>query len=72
MFSEGAELIVFDMRNIEVYRGEIGSVENREQFDRRWWNGRDKSGNKLPPGLYIYIIIVKGEIVCDGTVVLMR
>ena len=72
MFSEQAELIVFDMRNVEVYRGKIGSVSNREQIDRRWWDGRDNKGNKLSPGLYIYIIVVNGEIVCDGTVVLMR
>ncbi len=72
MFSEPAEIRIFDLRNVEVYRGQIGPISAYEDFDLRMWDGRDKNGNPLPPGLYVYIITRGGEIICDGTVVLMR
>jgi len=36
------------------------------------WDGTDEDGNPLPPGLYVYIITVRGELVCEGTVTLAR
>ena len=72
MFSESAELYIFNMRNIQVYHAEIGPVSSYEDFDTRWWQGYDDSGKLQTPGLYIYMIIKDGEVVCNGTVVLMR
>ncbi len=36
------------------------------------WDGRDSTGNDVPEGLYLYIVEVGGEIVCEGTVALAR
>jgi len=58
MFSGEAELMVFDVRNRLVYQNK--------------WHGTDNEGNKLRPGLYLYIIKKDGEIVCNGTIVLHR
>jgi hypothetical protein len=36
------------------------------------WNGNDDDGNLLPQGLYLYIIKLDDEIVCNGTITLIR
>jgi len=44
-----------------------------EPTDGKWiWNGRDDNGNVVPQGIYIYIISVDGEVVCNGTISVMR
>ncbi len=72
MFSHSAEFIVFDIRGVEVYRAEIGPVENFQQIENRKWNGMDNENNPLPPGIYMYVITYRGELVCSGTVIIAR
>jgi hypothetical protein len=73
MFSEKAELVIYTVRNIEVYRADIDMVDRDiVEYGPRSWNGKDSKGNLLPDGLYIYLIIKGGEVVCNGTVVLAR
>ncbi|MFP4458829.1 MAG: gliding motility-associated C-terminal domain-containing protein [Candidatus Zixiibacteriota bacterium] len=72
MISEEAELKIFDKRKQLVYEREMGPVSQLSQFESRSWDGRDNNGKLMPPGIYIYVILKDGELVCQGTVVLVR
>jgi len=70
MFSENAELHIFDRRNVEVYSATIAPISDFREFLTRSWNGLDKNKKTLQPGVYLYIIKVGKEVVCNGTVVI--
>lgn len=36
------------------------------------WNGKNKDGHNSLPGLYLYVIMVDGKAVCEGTVTIAR
>jgi len=72
MFSGEAELIIFNVRNTPVYQTTIGPVEDMTDYSTRNWMGLDSEGKKLPQGLYLYIIKKDGEIICNGTVTILR
>ena len=72
MMSEPATIIVFDSRNIEVWRSEADPVSDYDEFSGRVWKGLDSNGRPAPAGLYLYVVIVDGEVVCNGTVVVLR
>ncbi|MCD6418447.1 hypothetical protein J7M00_06670 [bacterium] len=73
MFVKPALLKIFDMRNCPVFEDEIGPIAQPEDFDIRKWNGTDSSGKPLKSGIYLYIIFSEdGEVLCEGTVVLVR
>ena len=72
MFTERATLYIFNTKNIEVFRKDIFPILDYYTVLPRSWNGCDKKGNPLPQGVYIYVIKVGGEIVCNGTVLLAR
>ena len=72
MFTKSARLEVFDLRGVRVYDGEIGPARGFSDIASRTWDGKDSSGETLQPGLYLYVILVDGEVVCSGTVVLAR
>ncbi|RKZ29898.1 hypothetical protein DRQ36_07275 [bacterium] len=73
MFSEKAELVIYTVRNVEVFRREIDMTSSDiVEYAPRCWNGKYNDGTQAPEGLYIYLIIKNGEIICNGTVVLAR
>ena len=72
MFSENATLLIYDLRNILIYERELKDISGFSDFGARDWNGEDNSGNKVPEGLYIWLIIKDGEVICNGTVVIAR
>ncbi|RKZ30245.1 hypothetical protein DRQ33_08035 [bacterium] len=72
MLSEGATLKIYNLRNVLVYEEKLEKVENIRQFDDRNWDGKDNDGKPLATGLYIWMIIRNGEVVCNGTIVIAR
>ena len=54
-----------EVKQINVPEGANAKTEAR-------WYGWDNKGNSLPQGVYLYIIESRGEIVCEGTVVIAR
>ncbi len=63
---EEGTIKIFNVRNVPVR--EI-TANTREEA--RWF-GRDDGGTDQKQGLYLYIIEVDGEIVCNGSIVLAR
>lgn len=72
MFSEPAELVVFDSRNREIWRSEIPAQTDIYDAPGRLWNGRTNAGEPAEQGLYIYILNSGGRVVCNGTILLLR
>jgi hypothetical protein len=72
MFSKGSILKIFSSRNTLVYESDLSNVSSFNEFARRSWDGRDSNGQKLSPGLYLYIITRDGELICAGSVTLIR
>ncbi|MCD6594852.1 gliding motility-associated C-terminal domain-containing protein [bacterium] len=72
MFSQNAEIQIYNLRNVLVFHRNIENISDISDFLARSWNGKDDSANPLPEGLYIWIIISNNEVVCNGTVVLAK
>ncbi len=72
MYTTMGELIIYDVRNREVFRREIAPISAIEDLVQRSWDGRDNTGRMAPEGLYIYVIKQENKIVCNGTVILAR
>ena len=72
MFSEDADLLIYDLRNIKVFERKMNHVSDITDFFERNWEGLDNNGQPLPAGLYVWLIIRSGEVVCNGTVVIAR
>jgi len=72
MYTEQAELVVFDIQNREVFRKEIGPVNDVTEYFKRKWDGKDNNGELMREGLYIYVIKLEGEVICNGTVIIAR
>lgn len=72
MMSAPATIIIYDMRNIEIWRSEAPIQTRFDEAIGRLWDGRDTEGKAVLPGLYLYVIMIDGEIICNGTLVLMR
>ncbi len=72
MFTERATIVIYDRWNVEVFRKDVEPMRDFFNLLPRSWDGRDKSGHILPQGVYIYIVKVRGEFVCNGTIILAR
>ena len=72
MFSESAELIIFDRWNVEVYRSRIQPLTDFTDYSSRIWKGKDKSNKDFTNGIYIYIIKIDDEVKCNGTIIIAR
>ncbi len=59
-----AELFIYTLDNIEVFRGNL--------FGETEWDGRDSRGKPLGEGLYLYIIFSEGRAVCSGSLLIAR
>ncbi len=72
MFSGPAELSIFDVRNTLVYSANIGPATDFSEVGNRYWDCRDGSGKLVKDGLYIYVLIRDGQIICNGTLIVGR
>jgi len=72
MMSEPALIIIYDMRNVEIWRADIPAQTDFGDAVGRIWDGRDNESNPVKQGLYLYVIKVDGEIMCNGTILLLR
>ena len=72
--ASSSELIVFDRYNKVVFESKsFNKGRNDDLTDcRDWWDGRNSSGNELPSGTYFYQLILNGDKVYKGYVVLKR
>ncbi|MEM2991214.1 MAG: gliding motility-associated C-terminal domain-containing protein, partial [Halobacteria archaeon] len=72
MFSQDAELIIYNRWNEEIIRKSLYRVRDFFTISKRFWDGKDKTGKPVQPGVYIYVIKMRGEIVCSGTITVAR
>ena len=67
-----AELVIYDTRKQEVSRRKFGLSWDKEDYSKRFWDGRDNHGNYVGQGLYLYAIIRDKEVICEGTIAVVR
>lgn len=63
------ELVIYNMRGEEIIRYKLdGSKLNGQQS----WDGKDKNGNLVPGGIYIFQIIANKKDVYTGSIILIK
>lgn len=72
MMSKPATIVVYDVKNIEIWRSEAPIQTRFDEAIGRLWDGRDSEGQAVAPGLYLYVVMIEGEVICNGTIVLLR
>jgi len=72
MMSDEATIVVYDIKNREIWRSDAPVQTRFDEAVGRLWNGRDSEGQRVEPGLYLYIVMMGGEVICNGTIVLLR
>ena len=61
---------IYDIYGHKVRRIKVPSGRDAKEVAK--WYGKNDDGQFLPEGLYLYVIEVENEVVCDGTVVIAR
>ncbi len=67
---EDGRISIFDIHNIPICRIDVPTGFGAKEAAR--WYGVDDDGNLVPVGLYLYVIEVGGEVVCEGTITVAR
>ncbi len=70
MYYSPGTIYIYDIHGVLVRKIEIDSGFSAKR--KAIWNGKDSNGRNVPQGLYLYVIEVDGEVVCDGTVTVAR
>ncbi len=65
-----ADIYIFTLDEHLVAEVHVPASDRAKEEAR--WNGNGKDGKPLPVGLYVYIIVVDGEVICEGTVTIAR
>lgn len=72
MFSKDAEIRIYNRRKELIFSAPAKPVSSYDDYNERFWNGFDKNGKPVPAGLYLYTIVEGNEVVCSGTITLLR
>ncbi|MFP4458337.1 MAG: gliding motility-associated C-terminal domain-containing protein [Candidatus Zixiibacteriota bacterium] len=72
MYTEDAELKIFDKRKAIVFEKQMNNISHYFQYENRMWTGFDTKNDLTRPGLYFYMIIKDDEVICEGTITLIR
>ncbi|MCD6594443.1 gliding motility-associated C-terminal domain-containing protein [bacterium] len=67
---EVGHIYIYDIFGICVRKIVVQTGARAKELSR--WDGLDENKRSLPQGLYIYVIEVDGEIVCEGTITIAR
>jgi gliding motility-associated-like protein len=70
--ANSSELIILDRYNKVVFESKSFKGNSDLNNCTGWWDGRNSSGNELPPGIYYYQLTLNGDKVYKGYVVLKR
>ncbi|MFP4459706.1 MAG: hypothetical protein ACLFSQ_08985 [Candidatus Zixiibacteriota bacterium] len=70
MTTDDGTIYIFNVRNVPVAEIDVTGANGARENAR--WHGNDNGGNPQKQGLYLYVIEVDGEIVCNGTITLAR
>ncbi|HDG67975.1 MAG TPA: hypothetical protein ENG11_02375, partial [candidate division Zixibacteria bacterium] len=66
-------IYIYDVHNVLVKQIDVpAGLSVSETLERARWDGTDSNGDKVPQGVYMYVIISEGEVVCEGTVTVAR
>jgi len=72
IFSKHAVIKIFTLKHELVFEQEFKPIDNWDTGNYPFWDGTDDKGELLAPGLYLYIITEDNEVVCQGTITLVR
>ncbi len=62
---------IFDLRNMKVCELQNGSVKHTVN-GVIVWDGKGEDGSLVKPGVYLYLITADGEVLCNGTIYIVR
>ncbi|MCD6531856.1 gliding motility-associated C-terminal domain-containing protein, partial [bacterium] len=66
-------IYIYDVHNVLVKQIDVpAGLSVSETLERTRWDGTDSNGDRVPQGVYLYVIISEGEVVCEGTVTVAR
>ncbi len=73
MASKDGTIYIYDINSILVKQIDVPAGQGVAETRRlARWDGTDSNGNRVHQGVYMYVIVVDGEVVCEGTVTVAR
>ena len=70
MIYKNADIYIYDIYGVLVKNISVPASSDAKLKSR--WLGDDENGKRVPIGIYLYVIEVDGEVVCEGTVTVAR
>jgi len=70
MIYKDADIYIYDIYGVLVKDISVNATSEAKIQSR--WYGKDVKGKQVPIGIYLYVIEVDGEVVCEGTVTVAR
>jgi len=70
LYFKDASIHIYDIHGVKIREVSVDMGMSAKEISQ--WDGKDKKGKWLPNGLYVFLIEVDSEIVCEGTVTIAR
>ena len=67
---KSAQIYIYDVYNTLIRTIEVPAGNYASNYSM--WDGKDSNSFPVPQGIYFYVIIVDGEVVCNGTITVAR